>query len=168
MNESKEKWRFIPGYEKVYSISNIGRIKSHRNNKILKDAIGNSGYRMVELNYKGVAKRKLVHRLILESFIGNMNGYVTNHKDGNKLNNNIDNLERVTQSENVIHSIRIGLKVPLKGMELTQSKLNNEEVVLIRKEYSNGNISQRALAKKYGICQGTIMPILNHRTWRHV
>jgi len=98
----KEVWKDIPNYEGMYQVSNNGRVKSFRkstkfhckNEYFLKPTVINSGYGVVTL-YKDSTRRKfLVHRLVAEAFLPNPNNYPQiNHKDENKLNNNVCNLE---------------------------------------------------------------------------
>lgn len=89
-----------------YDIDENGIIFSHKTNKILKGSIFNTGYRMVRLTINGQKKAYAVHRLVAENFIPNDQKMpIVNHKDGNKLNNNVDNLEWVTQSQNRQHAI---------------------------------------------------------------
>lgn len=115
-----EKWKDIIGYESKYQISNLGRVKSlerkiNCNNgfrivkeKILKQNIVN-GYFRIQLGLNG--KSFLVHRLVAINFIGlDSNKEFVNHINGNKLDNNVDNLEWCTQSENQIHAYKIGLQ----------------------------------------------------------
>jgi hypothetical protein len=91
-----------------YLVSNKGKIKSLKSNKILKQYKNSNGYLVtnVILDNK-VRKSIVVHRFIAETFIGflGMNNYVyeTNHIDGNKLNNNLENLEWLTRDENLDH-----------------------------------------------------------------
>lgn len=103
-----EKWMDVVGYENEYMVSDEGRIKSlKRSNKpvILKTFLDHKGYPRINLMRNGKLKQVFVHRLVAESFIHSIpEGKVVNHIDGNKTNNNVPNLEIVTQSENVIHS----------------------------------------------------------------
>ena len=90
-----------------YDINEQGQIYSHKTNKFLTGYIDNTGYRTVLLTVEGKKKNYLVHRLVAQTFIPNENNLpIVNHKDGNKLNNVVDNLEWVTQSENRIHAIK--------------------------------------------------------------
>lgn len=115
-----ERWRDIKGYEGLYQVSDLGRVKSlncHRSGKekILKPVDNGKGYKLVHLVKEKRLKWKSVHRLVAESFIINNNNKPTvNHIDGNRANNKVDNLEWATYSENNIHSYRCnGRKHPL-------------------------------------------------------
>lgn len=113
----KEEWRPAPGFEKNYLVSNFGAIKNIRSGRILAVSYSNCGYARLNLSVDGVAKRKSVHRLVAEAFIPkNGDGYQVNHIDGNKKNNNVENLEWVTPSDNIKHAFNIGLKKPCGGV----------------------------------------------------
>lgn len=118
----KEIWKDIKGYEGLYQISNLGRVKSlqrkvkNKNGyRIIKEKIlcnykNNNGYYCVNLRKECNIDIRLIHRLIAEYFIPNPNNYpIINHKDGNKLNNKIDNLEWCTQQHNIREAFRLGL-----------------------------------------------------------
>jgi hypothetical protein len=118
-----EEWRDIKGYEGLYQISNLGRVKSlicwcgnknikayRQREKILKTKPKKNGYLVVTLRYQNVIKYKSIHRLVAKAFLPNPNNYpVVNHIDGNKTNNNINNLEWCSYSHNTKEAIRIGL-----------------------------------------------------------
>lgn len=106
----KEIWKDINGFEGLYQISNLGRVKSIRNNIILKQTYCKSNYLKVKLSKNCKQKTIQVHRLVTETFIPNPdNKPQVNHIDGNKENNHIDNLEWVTAKENTEHAIKIGI-----------------------------------------------------------
>jgi hypothetical protein len=89
----KEIWKDIKGYEGLYQISNLGRVKSLRNNIFLKPGDIN-GYLRVQLSNNGIDKKYYIHRLVGTNFIPNPNDYKEiNHKDEDKSNNNVSNLE---------------------------------------------------------------------------
>lgn len=129
-----EIWKDIKGLEGLYQISNLGRVKSlpklvnsvmsktskrKTKEKILKPAIGTHGYLRFHLQVNYKAHHCLLHRLMAEAFIWNPeNLEQVNHKDGNKLNNSIDNLEWVTRSENAIHSFKMGLSYQPKARSI--------------------------------------------------
>lgn len=108
----KEEWKPIKGYEGLYEVSNMGRVKSLHTSQgiILKQYTDYYKYMKVTLNKNGTHKTKLVHRLVAITFIRNPNNYeVVNHKDGNKKNNTVDNLEWCTRSYNTKHAYHNGL-----------------------------------------------------------
>jgi len=120
-----ENWKDIKGYEGIYQISNLGRVKSLEkeiiNNryktkmivkeKIMTPQLAGWGYLSIQLRKDGFYSGKLIHKLILDAFIPNpKNKPLGNHKDGDKLNNSLDNLEWSTHSENNKHAYDIGLK----------------------------------------------------------
>jgi hypothetical protein len=119
-----EIWKDVKGYEGLYQVSNLGNIKSidrvvprgvHNiriKGTLRKSKINNRGYLSLTLCKNGKYKHFVLHRLVLESFKDNLlNKEFVNHKDGDKLNNNINNLEWCTCSENNKHAYDLGLKV---------------------------------------------------------
>lgn len=105
----KEIWKDIPGYENLYQVSNLGRIKSlnYQNkgiSKILKQAKDYDGYCLVSLSKNGKHITKKVHRLVAETFLGN-SALQVNHKDENKNNNTLNNLEFCTPKYNTRYSV---------------------------------------------------------------
>ena len=101
-----EEWRALKGFDGCY-VSNLGRIRSHKGH-ILTAGINTHGYLQVKVGKKEQQKIIRIHRAIAEAFIPNPeNKPYINHKDGNKLNNSIDNLEWCTPSENILHSIYV-------------------------------------------------------------
>lgn len=141
----KEIWKQIEGYENLYEVSNLGRVRSverpsrnKRNKngvikgKILKPGSNPVGYVIVSLYRDKKQKFFQVHRLVAKAFIPNvMNKEQVNHIDGNKKNNNINNLEWATRSENMKHAIENGLfkirKIE-KAKEIEQLDLNNNVI----------------------------------------
>lgn len=105
----KEIFKEIRGYEGFYKVSNFGYVVSIRSGKKLKSDSSHN-YERVTLSVDGVVKRFFVHRLVCEAFLDNKEGKpIVNHKDFNKRNNNLRNLEWCTPSENSIHAEANGL-----------------------------------------------------------
>lgn len=116
MDKDNEIFLPVNGYDGLYEISNHGRIKSVVKNKILFGSSGN-GYKKIILYNGSLLSAKYIHRLVAIHFIQNGNRYkCVNHKDGNKHNNNVENLEWCTHSENNKHAFKIGLKKPTRSM----------------------------------------------------
>lgn len=114
----QEVWKDIKGYEGLYQVSNLGRVKSlpkyYKNNylsqeKILKPHKRKDGYLIVDLYKNRIRKPFRVHKLVMINFIGESEKLDINHIDGNKENNNINNLEYCTRKENMIHAVKLGL-----------------------------------------------------------
>lgn len=165
-----EEWKQIKGYEGFYEISNLGRVKSvirkpirsrnrpsTKKENILKWRLNSDGYPVVTLVVNRVYKQFLVHRLIAEHFIVNTNNYkVVNHKDGNKENCSISNLEWTTSSLNQKHAYETGLK---------KRKLNSEQKVEILKLRQQG-LTYYQIADKYNVSYQLIARICttkNHK-----
>ena len=132
-----EVWKDIPNYEGLYQISNLGNVKSlcfgarniRKSNivKLLHQSPNNLGYHKVQLYKDGKSKMFYVHRLVALSFIPNPdNKPQINHKDGNKDNNTVDNLEWATSKENLNHAITSGLRTstPRLGIKAKPRKIN--------------------------------------------
>ena len=125
----KEIWKDVKDYVGYYQVSNLGRIKSLPRNgtinteKILKPNIIKNGYCQVCLQKDGKRKYEKVHRLVAETFIPNTNNLPqVNHKDGNKQNNNANNLEWCSVSYNQLHNCYV-LKHNIK--QVKQYSLDN-------------------------------------------
>jgi hypothetical protein len=133
----EEIWRDIQGYEGFYQVSNMGNVKSVERlvkhflygerfacSQILKPAKNNRGYLCVSLWKDGKGVSKTVHRLVLNTFIPNINNKPEiNHLDGNKENNVITNLEWSSISENRKHAYNNKLKLPSNEKRVIQKNL---------------------------------------------
>lgn len=118
----KTLWRPVVGFEGYYEVSNSGEIMSlertiivsghsrRLKEKVLKPKINNDGYVHVQLSKNSLYSTFTVHRLVAEAFLEMPDDKnFVNHINGNKLDNNVDNLEWVTRSENMRHAVRLGL-----------------------------------------------------------
>jgi len=134
-------------------------------------SIKNSGYKTLILYSGNVAKNKMIHRLVASAFIPNPeNKKEVNHKDGNKLNNNVENLEWCTPSENQYHSHRTGLNVSPSGEDSVNAKLTKAEVIEIRRQHIPRNkfFSHRAIAKRFNIHPSVVYNIIKFNKWKHI
>lgn len=109
LNNNNEIWKPYPNFEKYYEVSSNGLVKSIRLNKIMKTYLNNKGYVCIDLNDSAKKYKKLLHRVVAETFIVNSNSLPeVNHKDEVKTNNNVSNLEWCTRSYNKQHSMATG------------------------------------------------------------
>lgn len=175
-----EEWRDIKNYEGKYQASSSGRIKSlifknkvaqFERDKVLKQALrGSKGkYYFVELFKHNKGKKFQTARLVAGAFIPNPgNKPQVNHKNLNKLDNRVENLEWCTQSENILHSFANG-RVPLFGEKAPWSKLTENQIRQMRLIWkAEEGIPQRKIAKMFNIDQALVSRIVNNKAWKHV
>lgn len=174
-----EVWKDINGFENQYQISDLGKVRSKqrvliRSNghsqtvkgKVLKTFTSKRGYEFAVFQIGLKTKNFAVHRLVAIAFISNNeNKYAVNHKDGNKKNNKLSNLEWVTKSENELHARRTGLKCT-KGEKASKAILTEENVILIRKIHHY--YSQYFLADLFSVSRSAIASVIKRRTWKHL
>ena len=146
-----EKYIVIPGFDN-YAVSNRGNLKNIKNGNILKLQTNKSGYNEYTLAQNGIKKNFKIHRLVGILFIPNEDKKPQiNHIDGNKTNNNVNNLEWCTAKENDTHARETGLKNNNKPVEALD--INTGEVTVF---YSIGEASS-----VLGINKGSIHKVLS-------
>ena len=153
---SKEIWKDIQGYEGIYQVSSYGRVKSFKKNKvkILKPQMHYKGYKFVTLHKNGIGEKCKVHRLVAKAFIPNPNNYpVVNHKDENKSNNNVENLEWCSDEKQQREAFRLGLK------KKVGKYLSNELIHIIYDMYFKETIKPKKISLIVGFPFGTIRKI---------
>jgi len=163
-------------YEDKYGVTKSGKVWNYKTKKYLLPSPNTSDYLCVQLCSKGKRVCRLVHRLVALTFLPNPQGYpVINHKDGNRHNNNLENLEWTTPIGNVTHSIRSGLHTPWKitpkklvagrNAGLSRRKLTEKQVAGVRKAYATGKFTQREIGNYLGVAHNTISDIIRGRTY---
>lgn len=133
---------------KYYHVYENGDIFNILTGKKINTFLSKQGYLRLSLD----GKKYSVHKVVIESFKGNSDLQV-NHRDGNKLNNNLSNLEYVTASENLKHAYEIGIKKNKKS--IPDSKI--KEIFSL---YFIENLSQKEIAKIFNVSQITISRII--------
>ena len=157
----KEEYRFvrIDGMLTKYSISNYGNLISynHGRKKTIKQSICKNGYVYVGIYHNKKIYNTTIHRLMAFAFLNlsENSDLVVNHIDGNKSNNNINNLEIITQSENQIHAIKNGLR---------KRTLSKEDVKNIRDSQN----SLLYLSKKYNLTKDFISSVKKGKSYKDI
>ena len=177
----QEIWRDVEGYEGYYKVSNFGRVKNlerkvkgHPGINTIKEKILKSqkqhGYRSVTFSVKNSPKLFLIHRLVAKAFLPNPeNKTQINHKDFDRSNNHVDNLEWATRIENVEHAyIRGHYTIGEKnGMSvLTDAQVIQIKKILNKIEY-NPKLKHK-LADRFGVKERTIRDIVFGRHWKNI
>ena len=175
----EEIWKDIEGYEGYYAVSNLGRVKRHdtyapatdgtyyrRRGRILKNIKMTIGYTSVTLR-RNVSTRYYVHRLVAAAFISNPDNLpIVNHKDGNKANNHVSNLEWCDQGHNIREDFRTGRRK--LGDYHHNATITPGKARLIKARLSEG-MSARNVANLLNVGVSTVWIIMNgkHR-WAKV
>lgn len=170
----KEIWRRLiyqgKDYGDYYEVSNFGEIRNTKTNRVRKKNILHTGYYFVSGSL-GSRNQKItfkIHKAVAETFIPNPNSLpIINHKDGNKLNNYVENLEWCTYMENSQHAEAHNLVYHINGEDNPSSKLTYKQVEYIRDNYIPGdkNFGARGLARKFNVSHSTISHIINNHIW---
>jgi len=175
---SAEEWRDVPGYENMYQVSDRGQIRSIRSCwkhgfRVMKLSNDRAGYFSVGLQVGEKKFRYFVHALVALTFIGERpDGMQINHKNGNKKDNNINNLEYLTPSENARHRFRVLGHVPsrygkARGEKTGSAKFTEQIVIEIRGRHRAGQ-SMKSLSVEYEVRFNSIWSIVHRKTWKHV
>ena len=180
-----EYWNDVVGYEGIYKVSNLSRLKTvSREKKVLRNGkyvniqvveklltgkINSYGYKVFGLTKNNKYKVNSLHRIVALAFIPHPNNYDTvNHKDGNKLNNCMLNLEWCDNDYNIKHAIALSLKKNhVKGCDVYNAKLSNEEVKYIKRMWAL-RLSQSSIGEILGYSHKLIHKVVNNKSYKDV
>lgn len=169
----KEEWKDISGYEGLYQVSNLGRVKGldrvvktkngrtqSKKGMVLKNKLGTSGYHYVILYKDNKPKTIMNHTLVAYEFIGERpEGNDICHIDGDRFNNKLINLRYDTRAENFIDVYRVGKKNP-------NGKLTIDEVLEIRRLRKERSYTYAELSKKFNISESQISAIVSRKSYK--
>lgn len=181
--EKTEQWKDVVGFEELYQVSDLGRVKSYdkrylgvdkigRNldrfypKRIMKQSLEKSGYLRLTLTDRNkIETRHAVHRLCAIAFIPNPDNLPeVNHKRGNKQDNRLFILEWSTSADNIKHAWKTGLCKKQLGEKHSQSVLIDKDVLFIR----SSELSRKELSKMFGVGVKCIDKIINRQRWKHI
>lgn len=179
-----EEWRPVIGYEGLYSVSNLGRVRAEakvvrvgrnggvdcRPARVLNTSTHPNGHLRVWLAKDGAKRAKLVHRLAAEAFVPNLHDLpIVNHLDSNPANNAPGNLEWTTHGGNTKHAYDSGrIAMPRqKGSRNSNAKLSATTVRAIRSMHAS-RVAPAAIARQFGVHPKTIRDICKRRRWGHL
>ena len=149
-------WKNIPNWEEYYKINEYGEVKNKKTGNLISGDINNCGYHRVTLYHTSKKQRFFRHRLVAELFIPNLNHYKEiNHKDGNKSNNHISNLEWCDRTHNERECRRLGLK-----------EYKPFQVIYYNGKLKNFEFTPQ-LAEELGVTKRTIMNYLQGKSKRY-
>lgn len=157
-----ENWQPLYNFP-YYQVSDKGQV---RRTFVYKPKPNNAGYPCVNLSYKNNQRKIAIHRAVWEMFRDTIPpDRMINHMDGDKTNNDISNLELVTNRENIEHYKNNLLTY--RGSKVNTAKLTDDIVKDIRAKRENG-YSTAMLVKDYGVNKSTINRILSRKNWKHI
>ena len=163
-----EIWKPVPSFP-GYEASNFGKIRNEKSKRNLKSSLKKTGYLAISLQKEGYGnsgKSESAHRIVTSAFLGECpKGFQVNHKDGNKVNNTIENLEYLSASENAFHAVRLGLRA--SGSKHWKSKLDEFDILIIRDLHIAG-FTHVKIAKIFNVTPTSICRIIRGRSWKHV
>lgn len=180
MESVNEEWKAVKGYEGLYEVSSLGRVRTIervviRSNgspipvraRILKPTPNiRFGYLYVAMYSENGRTSKSVHRLVANAFLGSQEGREVNHIDGDKSNNALANLEYVTSAENKQHARRIGLWAN-RGDEHGNTKLSDSDAIIAHDLYAKGH-DLLSIARMFGVTKQCIGKVTSGKNKRHL
>lgn len=172
-----EEWKDVEGYEGLYQVSNEGRVKSLekrvpgkcgcsqvKRERILKVTVNSGGYPHCDVYKNGKHETVSVHRLVADAFISNPDNLpCVNHKDGDKTNNNVSNLEWVTYKENTAHAVSTGL-LPMTDKHREAARqvgIRNGKKILCSNGIEYPSIAEAA--RSLDLSQGNVWQVVNNK-----
>lgn len=175
-----EIWRDVVGFEDYFKVSSYGRVKSKarlvyrsvgapfwKKEKVLKP--GTKRYAQYNLSIDGVSNYKLGHRLVGEAFLPNPEKLpMVLHKDNDKLNNHVDNLEWGDGYKNMQDAVTTGAVVAPRGIQTYQAKSSEADIIEIRRLYGTGNFTMFEIGEMFNYPYRSISDIVRGKSWKHL
>lgn len=168
-----ERWLPIAGYEEIYSVSDLGRVRIEISRRgfpagsMLALTPGKDDYLQVSLARRTTHRKYVVSRLVLTAYARSPRpGEQANHKNGDIADNRLENLEWSTALQNIHHAIEV-LGRDYRGEQNPASKLTEQDVIDLRDRAAKG-VTQMSLSRTFGISNVMARNIASGRSWAHV
>jgi len=176
MQQHTEEWRPITGYKGLYDVSSWGRVRSwlacnehSREPHILAPWTNGRRYPAVHLRKDGNGQVINIHRVVADAFLGQCPpGYIVHHKNENRCDNRVENLEYVSRSVHYGTRHDGPPRNYLRGEKNPNAILTKEKVIEIRQEFTSGKASRHKLAEKHRVSYYAICDILTGKSWKHL
>lgn len=181
IEDLKEEWKDVGGYEGSYQVSNLGRVRSldrlvnhpngkrkkkHKGKVLSNNSINSSGYVIYRFMVDGNSRYFSGHRLVAEAFIPNKHNLPqVNHIDGNPSNNNVNNLEWCDASHNTKHAYKLNLAKPRIAEDNELCKVTESDIEEIINLCNKGEIKQYKIAEMFNISQ-SLVSMIKHKKRR--
>lgn len=158
----------VISYKGLYKITETGEVFGIKRNKYLSLAKDHNGYPKISLCKGNLRKNHSVHRLVAQAFIPNpLNLPQVNHKNGNKTDNRVENLEWCTASFNLKHAHKLGLAYVLRGDKNPRNKISDTKVREIRLSVASGSKKQREWARLFNVSESLISLIVSGKNRKY-
>jgi hypothetical protein len=171
-----EIWKFIEGYRSRYGryrVSNLGRVKNGIGNE-LRHHKHKKGYILIAMVKDGLNKRVQIHRLVAIAFIPNPDNLPqVNHKDGDKLNNKVSNLQWCTNGFNMAHANANGLRPDYKAIFKAKPtkgkyKLTNDQIIAIKNAKLGSELTRKSLSESHSLPIAIIKDIRGGKMYPYI
>ena len=170
----KEEWKEVIVKGQEYKVSSYGKIIGKRG-RLLKTRIDEDGYIKITLGKDGFSRCPIrVHRIVAEALIPKTNDYENfevNHKDFNRQNNHVDNLEWVTHRDNIKYSYENNTEaqyVARDGIKNGRATFQDKDIIEIRRLYNIEHLSIAKISRFFKSPESTISNIVHNQTWKHL
>lgn len=169
LNMLKTKDIFIDGEKSEYTVDTLGRVYSKISKKYLKPFINSNGYYLVDLHHKKKSHTMQLHRIVAIAFIPNPDLLPTvNHKDGDKSHNYVENLEWMSQLDNVRHAWATGLAKPRYGKDNPANVYTEDQIHAVCAYIEMDQLTNQEIAAKCGVNITLIRDIKFRGKWKQI
>ena len=165
-----EEWREIKDFGGLLEVSSLGNVRFKETQKVIRAHKSSNGYLQIKFRFDGKVRQPLLHRLVLSGFAAQPSEAhcQVNHKNGDKEDNRVENLEWATPSQNIRHRFQVLCKGNLKGEKNGQAKLTDAQVLEILRKVKIEGAKRKEVAEEFGVSLSAVYFICTGRNWASV